>query len=61
MQSTEVFGDENDEEIRDQQKDILASKQKNILKPLNKNIIHSQQHFTKIILNAFQCILQSQT
>eukprot|EP01084_Bolivina_argentea_P022612 42031_1 len=60
MQLDEQFGDEDDIEIADMSKDILKEKQKNVLKPLRNEIIHPQQQFSKLILNAFQCILQAQ-
>ena len=60
MQSDDFTMEHDQIEITQQAIDILKSKHKSKLKPLNPEIIHPQQHYTKIILNAFQCLLQAQ-
>ena len=59
MQSADYVMKHNEIEIAKQTMDIIKRK-KSRLKPLNPDIIHPQPHYTKIILNAFQCLLQSQ-
>eukprot|EP01083_Nonionella_stella_P129470 392861_1 len=60
LQSAEHFGDEDDDQIAEQQQDILKEHHKSQYQALNKEIIHCQEQYAKLILNAFQCVLQSQ-
>eukprot|EP01083_Nonionella_stella_P288000 980299_1 len=60
LQSAKRFGDEYDDQIAQQQQDILKEHRKSRYRPLNKEIIHCQLQYAKLILNAFQCVLQSQ-
>ena len=57
MQSADFAMKHNETGITEQMMDFIKTKGKSRLKPSNSEIIHPQQHHTKIILNAFQCIL----
>lgn len=60
MQSEQVFGDEEDRELQSLQQNIMENQQQAQLVPLSKEMIAPQQHHTEMVLNAFQCLLQSQ-
>ena len=60
MQSAETFASDDEEEIAEQAHEIRKAQKKQKLRPLNKDIIRSQLQYSKIILNAFQCLLQCQ-
>merc|ERR1712228_95024 len=60
MASAEMYASEDEEEIAEQAHKIRKATKQQKLRPLNKEIIRSQHQYSKIILNAFQCLLQCQ-